>query len=354
MTSAFYVRAILPTAIAVTTVAMAASITVASAQTTLRYTDYSPNRGIRAEIVEDFLKRIETGSDGRIKIERYWAQSLLPGTKTLEGLRNGVASFGTITADYTPNDLFAYRVGDLPVDNPHEVAGALALYDLATTNPVLQAEFDRLGVVYVANYSLGPIQMMCNNVDIVSADDFAGKKVRAVGNWSQIYAALGAVPAMVPLSEAYQALGSGMIDCSQAYGYIAEAYKLYEVGTSFTVIDGGTIQANGMFFGKRDFQRLTPGDQEMILRLGRELTGEIAAATRARNQDVIARMETGIDGHVITVHRFNDADRARIDQASQPFLDAFVKDAAARGIDGAALLADYRARLAAHLEALQR
>jgi TRAP-type C4-dicarboxylate transport system substrate-binding protein len=265
-----------------------------------------------------------------------------------------VASFGTITADYTPNDLFAYRVGDLPVDNPHEVAGALALYDLATTNPVLQAEFDRLGVVYVANYSLGPIQMMCNNVDIVSADDFAGKKVRAVGNWSQIYAALGAVPAMVPLSEAYQALGSGMIDCSQAYGYIAEAYKLYEVGTSFTVIDGGTIQANGMFFGKRDFQRLTPGDQEMILRLGRELTGEIAAATRARNQDVIARMETGIDGHVITVHRFNDADRARIDQASQPFLDAFVKDAAARGIDGAALLADYRARLAAHLEALQR
>lgn len=353
MTRSFDVRAALTAGVAAMTVTMVAGIAPAAAQTTLRYADYSPNRGIRAEMVEDFLTQIETESDGRIKIERYWAQSLLSGTKILEGVRNGVASIGTVTADYTPNDLFAYRVGDLPVRNPHEVAGALALYDLATTNPVLQAEFDRLGVVYIANYSVGPIQMVCNKAELASADDFAGKKVRAVGNWSQIYAALGAIPAQVPLSEAYQALASGMIDCSQAYGYTTESYKLYEVATSFTVIDGGTIQANGMVFNKREFQALDPRDQEMIRRLGRELTEEVAAATRARNQDVIARLATGIDGHVLAVHRFDEADLARIDEVSQPFFDAFVKDAAARSIDGAALLAGYRAALAAHLETVR-
>lgn len=353
MTGSFEIRAALPAGIVALAVAMVTGITAAAAQTTLRYADYSPNRGIRAEMVEDFLTRIETGSDGRIRIERYWAQSLLAGTKILEGVRNGVASIGTVTADYTPNELFAYRVGDLPVRNPHEVAGALALYDLATTNPVLQAEFDRLGVVYIGNYSVGPIQMVCNKTDLVSVDDFAGKKVRAVGDWSQIFAALGAIPAQVPLSEAYQALGSGMVDCSQAYGYTTESYKLYEVGTSFTVIDGGTIQANGIFFNKREFQALDPRDQEMIRRLGREMTEKVAAATRARNQDVIARLEKGIDGHVLKVHHFDEADLARIDEASQPFFDAFSKDAAARGIDGADLLAAYRAQIAAHLEALK-
>ena len=322
----------------------------AAAQTVLRYADYGGNRGIRADYVTAYLDEIESRSEGRIKIERHWAQALLPATKMLEGLRNGVADIATVTAGYSPRDqLFAYGVGDLPVRNPNEGAGAAALYELTTTHPALQEEMDRLGIVYLMNYSVGPIQMVCKGGELTSVEDFSGKKVRATSDYGEIYGEFGATAVVISLPKAYQALDTGMIDCSQAYGYIVESYKLYEVADSFTAINGATIQSNGMFMNRRAFDGLDPKDQEMIVELGAEYNRKTAEAMRARNQEVMAQLPEGFEGKKMPVHTFTEADLVKLDEASQPIIDAWIADAQKMGLDGAALVKTYTDLLAKHL-----
>lgn len=323
---------------------------MAAAQTTLRYADYSANRGIRAEGVMAFLAEVEKRSEGRIKIEQHWAQALLPAAEILDGVINGVASLGTVSAVYTPDDVFAYSVGDLPITNPHEVAGSMAMYELATTHPALVAEFDDLGVVFLMNYSVGPIQMVCKGDAPATIEGFKGKKIRATSNYGKIYGTFGAVNVPLALPEAYSGLDTGLIDCSQAYGYVVESYKLQEVADSFVVIDGATIQSNAMVISRREFDALTPADQKMLVDLGKEYTRKGAEAMRARNLSVIEQLAGGgLNGHKLQVVRFTDDDRAKLEAAGKPFIDDYIAQGAKRGIDAAKLVEDYKALLAKHM-----
>ncbi|SMF66038.1 TRAP-type C4-dicarboxylate transport system, substrate-binding protein [Tistlia consotensis] len=329
---------------------LSAAATSVSAQTLLRFADYSANRGIRAKFVQEFLSRIEEGSEGRIQIEQHWGGSLLPATEIFEGVKNDVASLGTVTAGYSPENLFAYRVGDLPVRNPKEVPGALALYELATTNPIMKEEFDSQGVVYLLNYSVGPIQMICAGEPLRGVDDFNGRKVRATSDYGKIYATFGAIPTSIPLPEAYQALDTGVIDCSQAYGYVVEAYKLDEVAKSFTEINGGTIQSNGIFMNKAEFDALEPKDRQLIVSLGREYTQKIAQAIHDRNAAVTKKMaDKGIK-----VVQFSEEDLARLDEASKPIIDEYVSEGTARGVDAASLVAAFRREIATQNKAYKQ
>lgn len=334
----------------ITAAAIAATTLPSVAQTVLRFADYGPNRGIRAEYAIQFLEEIETRSEGRIKIEQHWAQALLPATDIFNGVKNGVASLGTVTASYSLEELFGYRVGDLPVTNPHEVAGNMALYELATTHPVLKEEFEREGVVYLLNYAVGPIQLICKGDPIRSVDDFRGKRIRATADYGAIYGSLGAVHAAIPLPEAYQGLDSGLIDCSQAYGYVVESYRLYEVADSFTKIDGGTIQSNAIFMNRREFDALEPQDQEMLVALGKEYTEIIGKAMRQRNQEVTTSLEEGIDGNKLEVVQLGDEDRAKLEEAGEPFIEAYVEEGEKRGVDAAALVDDFTALITKYRE----
>lgn len=319
-------------------------------QTVLRYADYGPNRGTRAAEVEKFLQDVEARTEGRVRLEPHWGGALLGATKMLDGLSSGVTSLGVVTAAYFPTQLFGYRVGDLPIRNSHEVAGALALYDLASTNEQLKAEFDRANVVFVANFSVGPVQLICKGAPVRTLDDLKGRKVRYVADYGKIFAEFGAVPVALPFSEAYQGLDTGLIDCSQTYGYTTRSYRLHEVGDHFLVLDWGTIQSNAIFMNKDAFEGLSAEDQRHLLAAGRALTESNARAIREENQAVIRQLPEGIDGHKVSVSWLSDADRARLDEvgSSDAFAKAWIEESGKYGLDGAAILTEYQALLEKH------
>lgn len=328
-----------------------AMITTAAApalgQTVLRYADYGPNRGTRAAEVEKFLQDVETRTEGRVRLEPHWGGALLGATKMLDGLSTGVTAFGVITAAYFPTQLYGYRVGDLPLRNSHEVAGALALYELASTNEQLKAEFDRANVVYIANFSVGPVQLICKGEPVETLDDLKGRKVRYVADYGKIFAEFGAVPVALPFPEAYQGLDTGLIDCSQTYGYTTRSYRLHEVGDHFLVLDWGTIQGNAIFMNKGAFEALSEEDRQHLLDAGRAMTESNARAIRAENQAVIRQLPDGIDGHKVTVSRLSEADLARLDEvgSSDAFAKAWIEESRKYDLDGAAILAEYKALL---------
>ncbi|MGV0819106.1 C4-dicarboxylate TRAP transporter substrate-binding protein [Martelella sp. AMO21009] len=320
-----------------------------AAQTVLRFADYGPNRGTRAETVEWLFSEIEARTEGRVMIDQHWGGALLGASNGFDGLQSGVADIVTITAVYAPKDLFAYRVGDLPITGENEVAQTMALYDLATTNEAMKAQFDKAGVVYLANYTVGPIQMVCNGADVQSFDDLVGKKVRYTAEYGKIFADMGVTTISLPTPEIYQALSTGLVDCAQTYAYTTLSYKLIEVADQFLVFDLGTLGSNGIFMNKRSFERLSPEDQEIVLQAGKEMTERNATAIRAANQEAIAAFPDGIDGRTLTVVEISDEDRARIEAASAPYVQAWVDESADFGFDGKAVVEEYETLIKSHM-----
>lgn len=316
---------------------------LASAQT-LRFTDYSPNRGSRAAALEWFANQLEARSDGRLKIEFHWGGSLLGGKATLKGLADGVADMGTVIGFFTPQELKAYNMGDLPVDNADAWIGLRALYEVATTHPALQQEFAKAGVVYISNYSTGPVQLICVP-PVASLADLKGKKVRGSGPYAKAMSDLGVIAQRMSQADVYQALDSGLIDCNQNYYYAMKSYKQYEVAPNVLELDWGQNMSFGIFMSRLAYDSLDPKDRELVRALGSDFIDHMARVIIDESAHDKAEMQAGIDGKAITLRTLPPAERATLLQAGQKYIEEWVNEAKAAGIDGAGLLAEYQRRI---------
>ncbi|SEP93036.1 C4-dicarboxylate TRAP transporter substrate-binding protein [Thalassovita taeanensis] len=331
-------------------VSAAAFVTPAIAQTAMLYADHGPNRGTRAASTQWFLSEVEARTEGRIVVDQQWAGALLGAKAMLEGIGSDVASLGTLMGSLYPGEFTGWRVGDLPIVNPNEIAGAMAMHEMMVNNESLIAEFDRQNLKYLGSYSVGPAQMICNSGPITTLEDFDGLKVRYAGEYGNILSQFGAIPVSLSVSKAYQALDTGLIDCSQAYGYLILAYKLYEVTNQYVIFDEGTLQTNAMVMNKDAFEALDAADQKILIDVGTEMTKNNAMDTRKANKAAITKLQEGVDGHSVNVSYLSDEAKVKLHAASKASVDAWIEEANANGYDGQALLDEFQMRLAKNLE----
>lgn len=319
----------------------------AIAETVLRFADYSANRGTRAKEQVWFAEELSRRTEGRLKVEFHWGGALVGATNMLDGVSSGVASMGAVTAAYFPQQLYSYGVGDLTVRVPDEYVSSMALYDLVKTDPQIKAEFDRANVVFIANYTTGQVQLICKGEPVTSLDGLKGKKVRYIGDYGKLFSAFGATTVAVPLPEVYQALDTGLVDCSVTYGYTILSYKLEEVSDNLLEMGWGAVQANGILMNKQQFDALDPKDQDILIKLGEEFTERMAKAIKAANRDVLDKLPEGINGHKVAVTKLPEADMARLDAEGDKLVSAWAENAKKYNLDGAALVQRYKDLMAA-------
>lgn len=316
----------------------------ALAATVIRYSDYGPNRGSRAEALQWWADQIEERSGGELSVEFHWGGALLGGKATLGGLSTGVADAGTVIGFFTPSELRGYNLGDLPVENSDEWVGLRALDGLASENAALEAEFDAANVVYLSNFTTGPIQMICSK-PVAGVEDLAGLKVRASGPYGKALADLGADVQGMSQADVYPALDSGLIDCNQNYYYSMKAYKQYEVAGHVAELDWGQNMSFGIFMNKDSYEALSEDQRAVVDAVSDEFIDHMAKVMIEELEADRAEMVAGIDGKSIEVSRFPEADRQKVLEAGARQVEAWAEEAKAAGLDAAALLADYQARI---------
>lgn len=316
---------------------------VASAQS-LRYSDYSPNRGSRAAALQWFADQLQERSGGRLKIEFHWGGSLLSGKATLKGLADGVADMGTVIGFFTPQELKGYNIGDLPVDNSDPWVGLRSMYAISTANPALQKEFEKAGVVYISNFTTGPVQLICKP-PVASLAELKGKKVRGSGPYGKALSDLGAIVQRMSQADVYQALDSGLLDCNQNYYYAIKAYKQYEVAPNLLELDWGQNMSFGIFMSRLTFDSLAAKDQALVRALGSDFIDHLAHVMISESKADKAELQAGIDGSAITIRKLPTAERPTLIAAGRKQIDEWVSGATAAGIDGAGLLAAYEKQI---------
>lgn len=338
--------------IVATMAAMAMMTAAASAQTVIRYAEYGPDRGVRADAIKYFAEQIAERSGGDITLELSWGGALVAGRDVMRAVESGFVDAGTFVPSWEPEMLHLYEVGDLPIGSSDDWVAMHAIFDVASENPAMVEEFARHDAVYLMQFNTGPVQLICKN-PINDIADFQNLRVRAVGPYIEAFRALGAEIVSFPQIEVYQALDSGLVGCNQVYWSNVTAYRLHEVASHLVELNYGQMLGLVGVINKGIWDGLTDEQRQLMREVGRDTTDYLARALMDLGDKVKAEMTEGIDGHKVEIatppEAVMEVVRGQGDALGQHWLEAV----SAKNLDGEGVLAHFNEAQARYQQKLE-
>ncbi|MCR2764352.1 TRAP transporter substrate-binding protein DctP [Microbacterium sp. zg.B48] len=237
----------------------------------LSFTTNVPAAGALGRAQTYFGEEVEKRSDGKITVENYFSGELLPGNEVLGGVGSGIASIGFVTPFYNPTETpITYWMEGLGNELPHEIpasmtVGTAATQDLFESNEALNAEFEAQNVKVLSVANTGPYRLACTK-PIETPADAAGVTVRSNSEiWNGELASIGMVPASIPLTEVYEAMQRGVIDCwaSTEASFIDEG--VMEFVTDFTPVNMSAPVSTAIFIMNLDEWNALPEEAQEIV-----------------------------------------------------------------------------------------
>jgi len=314
----------------------------AFAQTALIGNDPGPNRGVRAVAVNHVSDLLSDATNGNLSVEMNWGSALFPPPSALDSLSTGVADIGVVIGPYTQSVLPELNIGSMPFPPAHPWVVMKAMDELYTTNEQVQQRFEDNNIVYINNFAL-PENLLGCNADIVTVpSDIAGVKVSRTGSSSDIWGELGGNMVNMTVYDAYQAMDSGLIDCTDTFSYFAVATNIHELLATVAPV-GLSAQSVIINMMNRDtFDSLSAEDQEAIRAAGAAMSDYYGEQLDIADKEAMAKMT---DAGVV-LKEFSPEGLATLWDAAQPTVQDWLADADATGLDGQALLDEMTALLA--------
>jgi len=301
----------------------------AAADTLLRWTEGSADRGPRAESFHWFADTVSERTGKQVEFQFYFGGALMGHAANVTGIGDGAADIGQIIASYTPKELLPYSVGDLPLVGADPWVGARAMYDLATTHPALIEMFDDLNLVYVSNLTTGPVQFICKGIGAKSLDAFKGVKARASGVYGLALADLGANVISLSQEDVYSALDTGLVSCNQQYVQGVLSYRQHEVTDQIILTNWGQILGYGVVMNKDTFDELTPEQQRIVRETGREFVDHYVQVMMRDAE--LAKQKLATEGGLQVVE-LSEQDVQKLDALSQRYVRKWIDDSSAAGV----------------------
>ena len=334
-------------AIALTSMLGLCCIGQAVAETTFRYAEGSPNRGTRAEGLQFFAEEVKRESGGDMKLDIHWGGALLKYSAIMDGVSAGSADLGTVIAAYQPQKLRALSIGDLPLASSDPWVGLHAMYDLMTQNDQLKQALAEHDLVYIGNFTTTSVQFECTEGnEIRTVEDLKGKRVRASATYAKILDDLGANLINMTYSEIYQALDTGLVDCSAGYYYAMRAFKTPEVTHSVTQVDWGQIMGFAIVMNRYVWDDLTPEQQQIFRNAGANMIDGYSRLLLEEENEIVAALPTGEMGNKVTVIKMAEAERQKLLSGTEKYIREWVEGMNTAGLDGQAIWDQYTALLA--------
>lgn len=330
----------------VATVACIGAANTAAAETTLILGEAGPNRGARAAALQSFADDVTARTNGEIKINVHWGGALFKSNAAAQSIADGVADLGTVIAVYFPQEMLGYGIADLPLLNADAWVGMRATDELMRTSDAITANLADQNLVYIGTFTTSAVNIACKDTAIRTVEDISGLKVRGVGAYGDTFGDFGANMVAMSIYDAYQGLDTGLLDCSQGYSYAVAALKQQEVITSYTLLDWGQVGALGIFMNKDAYDALDAETQTAMAEAGVAMADKLGELITADNEAAIQTMkDAGVE-----IIELPAEERDKLVEQGKQYVDEWVERANAVGLDGAALLEEYRALLTKYAE----
>ncbi len=239
----------------------------ASAATEIVYGTYSePRATLNKDGLTPWMEDVKKRSNGSLTFN-FVPGGALVGTKTtLPSIRDGLVDGGMVVALYYVSDLPVNNVvtslsgvgGDARVD----AAAAIetTLFDCAGC----LEEWERWNLKYISGYSSSGYSLLCAK-PAKTLDDVRGRKVRAPGSLGRMAVALGMTPLNITVTETYEGLQRGQLDCTFGPPGWLQTFGLVDVAKHVILTERGSAFGGSMLNINTDKWKSLTKDQRRAL-----------------------------------------------------------------------------------------
>ncbi|MGC4025247.1 MAG: TRAP transporter substrate-binding protein [Mesorhizobium sp.] len=301
-------------------VALATSLMLgaAAAQTVLKSSDTHPDGYPTVEGVKYFGELIKERTGGRYAVEVYHSAQLGEEKDTIEQVRSGVIELnrvsmapfnGTVKESIVPALPYVFR----SEEHMHKVM------DGAIGEQIAKA-FEGAGLVVLAFYDAGARSFYNSKKPIKTVEDMKGLKFRVIQSdiFVDMTNALGANATPMPYGEVYSSIETGVIDGAENNYPSYDTAKHVEVA-KFYSLDEHTILPEVFVMNKAAFDKLTPEDQALFKKAGKDSIAkqrELWAAKTAESKANVEKVGAQI----------NEVEKQGFIDAMQPVYDKHITD----------------------------
>jgi TRAP-type transport system periplasmic protein len=313
----------------------------AAAQTTLTMSSWvSPQHHLTANVLQGWATEVEKATNGRVKFTMLPKHPSAP-PGTFDAVRDGLVDLSFVTASYTPARHILPLMAELPG------AGDTALVNSVAYSRIHWKYFQKVGeyrgVKLLGVFTHGPGQMFTKR-PVATINDVQGLKIRTGGGVAEAVAkALGASAFVKPAPESYELLKSGVADGVFFPLESIISFKLETVVEQATLFPGGMYSsAFGFFMNEDKWNKLPRQDQEAIEKISGEHIARLAGASwdEADQKGLDALKKSGVK-----IVNANPELVTEVKKRSAPIVDEWIKNASAKGVDAAKILAEFREEL---------
>ena len=284
-------------------------------------------KGPFLQVEEDFTKRIEERTGGKLKIGITYSGGLGKGEEVFNLAGRGAIDMAAAAPGYYADQLLFWRAFQVPFvfSSPQQAIGVLG--KVTEEFPVYKAEMDKMNLVWLFQQPLGSFYLTGPSPECDSVAGLKGKKLRSFGaDIPKLHAAIGAVPVTIPPVEVYEALQRGTIDYSFLNAGNIQQYKLHEVGKN-SCGPIMSITGHNIVIGKRTWDRLPKEFQEIFL--------DEAKNTQARYLEWVNEFENQARSNLQTAGAvfkpFPPAEMAKWKAQAPDLLKSWQEDVTAKG-----------------------
>ncbi len=218
---------------------------------------------------EKFAELVKQKSGGKMQVKVFPGGQLGGDVQVLSAVQGGTIDMASMNSGILQGQIKEYAIVDFPFlfDNAKEV-------DAILDGPIGKQLADKLpekGLVHLAYYDLGFRQMTNSRRPIKTADDISGLKIRVIQSpiYVDTFAALGANPVPMPITEVYTAMEQRTIDGHENPFTVVETNKFYEVQKYLTA-SRHIYNPQTMMISKKTWDRLNQDEQKILLDAAKE------------------------------------------------------------------------------------
>ncbi len=271
--------------------------------------------------VENFVKKVEERSEGRVKINVFHSAQLFDGYEELPALSRGDIDIANMTSTYPSGTVPALSVFTLPFlfDSTDHLKRALdaGLFDLGVADE-MKNQHDAIVLGYAP---WDPYEFYSRRTPLKTGEDVKGKVWASTGSIdAQAIQALGGSPTSLPSSELYLSFDRGVIDATPRPLLTGMGRTLYEVAKHISLVNFG-LDISLLAINRQKWESLPEDIQQIIMQAAKERDEEQLALVKAFITDSLKKYES----HGVEIHRVAPEEIEKMRAQTRPVIDEWVK-----------------------------
>jgi len=274
------------------TLAAAAGQASADAPVTIKFSHVVAPDTPKGKGADRFKELAERYTEGRVRVEVYPNSQLYKDKEEVEALQLGaVQMLCPSLSKFGPLGVREFEVFDLPYILPDKAA--LRRVTDGALGAKLFRKLDTKGITGLAYWDNG-FKIMSASKPLREVADFRGIKMRIQSSkvLEAQMKALGALPQVLPFSDVYQAMQTGVVDGAENTPSNMYTQKHHEVQKWATLSDHGYI-GYAVIVNKKFWDGLPGPIRDALTRAMQEATAFTNESAQRDNDDAMAEMRRG-------------------------------------------------------------